>query len=253
MSAVAEGERAARHLAERSGIDAEPVRARLQACDAPFDEIEGAGHGTEVDPFAGGAALDIRHIADQGFLAVPPGVGALLAREHPAVHQAAEGRTMTGAIQVVGDRRAPRLVVEPVSETVEQGPQLGRVEEIAEHECVGLLGRLIAVDRVPLGLQDPVEPTDVAVSGAVGLPVQFGQLAIALELADDPAVERYVQPTGDVLPAAQRPVVQAESLGQLPSTGLGKPPNSSSARASTQAAVTLVYALSSIPGAAAPG
>jgi hypothetical protein len=128
VPAVTERERAARHLPERDGVDAESVRACLESCDDPFDEIEGAGHGTQVDTFAGGAALNVCHVAEQGFLPVPPGVRPLLAGEDPTMHQAAEGRSVTGTSQVVIDGRAPHFVVEPVPEAVEKFLQIGGAE-----------------------------------------------------------------------------------------------------------------------------
>jgi hypothetical protein len=51
-------------------------------------------------------------------------------------------------------------------------------------------------------LEDAVQPPDVAVLLAVGLPAEFGPVAVAVELADDALVERYAQPPRDLLPRA---------------------------------------------------
>ena len=106
--------------------------------------------------------------------------------EDPAVDEAAEGGAVAGA--AAGSSRrcaAPGLVVQAVPQPAEELLELAGREEVAEHEHVGLLGGLVAVDRVALGLQDPVEAADVAVPVPVGVPVQFGEVAVAVELADD--------------------------------------------------------------------
>lgn len=147
---------------------------------------------------------------------------------------------MAGAGQVVVDGAAPEVVVEAVAEPGEEGDEFVRREEVAEHEDVGLLGGPVVVDAVPLGLQDPVQPADVAVAGAVGLPVEFVQVAVALELTDDALVEGDAQGAGDLLPAPQFLVRQLQILGEFAAPGLGEEPSRSRVRVSTQAAVTFV-------------
>ncbi|MFE1788303.1 hypothetical protein ACFW7J_07885 [Streptomyces sp. NPDC059525] len=50
----------------------EPIGAGIEPDDSAFDEVECPGHGAEVDPFVGGAAVDVGDVAEQRFLAVPP-------------------------------------------------------------------------------------------------------------------------------------------------------------------------------------
>jgi hypothetical protein len=52
--------------------------------------------------------------------------------------------------------------------------------------------------------EDEIEALDIAVLGAVVLPIQLGQLLVALELADDSvAMKRHIHPAADVLPARE--------------------------------------------------
>ena len=66
-----------------------------------------------------------------------------------------------GAVQVVIDGGVPGVVVEWISPTGGTSKRVPRREEIAQHQHIGLFGGLIAVDRVALRLQDPVQPADV--------------------------------------------------------------------------------------------
>ena len=93
--------------------------------------------------------------------------------------------------------------------------QFGRRHQIEQHERVGLLGRLVPVHVVVLGFQDAVEPLDVAVLAAEAVPIQFCQFAVALELADDPVVERHVHPSADFLPVGQLVAAQPQRLQQV--------------------------------------
>ena len=56
---------------------------------------------------------------------------------------------------------------QPVAEAVEQLAQLVGGQQVEQHQHVGLLGDLVVVDGVALGLEDAVEPADVAVAAAV--------------------------------------------------------------------------------------
>jgi hypothetical protein len=67
-----------------------------------------------------------------------------------------------------------------VSEPFENLGQALVGEQIEEHEHVGLLGDLVAVRRVPLGVEDPVEPLDVAVLLAIAVPVELLQVPRSL-------------------------------------------------------------------------
>ena len=111
-----------------------------------------------------------------------------------------QGRPVRGPTVVVLDRPAGGVVGELVAEPGEDAAQLVVAEQEEQHHRVGLLGQLVAVRGVALGLEDPVEALDVAVLRAVGVPVQFLEVGVALELADDPVVERHEHPAADVLP-----------------------------------------------------
>ncbi len=177
-----------------------------------------------MDALAGGAALHIGDVAAQRLLDVGPRLGAAAAGQDPAVHQSAERGPVAGAGQVVVDGAAPEVVVEAVSQPREEGDEFVRREEVAEHEDVGLFGRLVAVDAVALRLQDPVKPADVSVAGAVAVPVEFGEAVVALELADDTVVEGDAQGAGDLLPALEFGVRQTGALGEFATAGLGERP-----------------------------
>ena len=67
-----------------------------------------------------------------------------------------------------------------------------------------MLGGLVPVGGVAFGFEDEVEAADVWVAVAVGVPVEFGEVLVAGELADDPvAVEGHVQAPADVVPSRQ--------------------------------------------------
>ena len=63
--------------------------------------------------------------------------------------------------------------IERVAEPVEDLPHLVGRQQVEDHEHVGLLGELVAVRRIALGLEDPVEPLDVAVALLVVEPVEL--------------------------------------------------------------------------------
>lgn len=182
------------------------------------------GHGAEVDALAGGAALHVGDIAAQRLLDVGPRLGAAAAGQDPAVHQSAEGGAVAGAGQIVVDGAAPEIVVEAVAQPREEGDEFVRREEVAEHEDVGLFGGLVAVDAVALRLQDPVKAADVPVAGAVAVPVEFGEVGVALELADDTVVEGDAQGAGDLLPALELAVLETGVLGEFAAAWLGERP-----------------------------
>jgi hypothetical protein len=46
------------------------------------------------------------------------------------------------ASQVVVGGPSPKVLVDPVAQTVEESLEFGRREEVAKHQHVGLLGRL---------------------------------------------------------------------------------------------------------------
>ena len=79
------------------------------------------------------------------------------------------------------------------------------------------LESLVAVRRIALGLEDPVEPLDVAVPLPVVDPVELREALVALELADDAVVvEADPHLAADVVPALELLVGHAELVSQLP-------------------------------------
>ena len=132
--------------------------------------------------------------------------------EHPGMHHAAQRRPVRRAGQVVVDHLRDLVGRESVAEPVEQLAQLRCRQQVEQHEDVGLLGGLVPVDIVVLGLEDAVEALDVAVLPPVAIPVQFRQVAVSLELADDAVVERDEHPSAHLIPVRQFGIVQSERL-----------------------------------------
>ena len=113
-----------------------------------LDEVEGAGHRAEVDALLRGAALDVGDVADQRLLAVRPGVVAADAlASTQAWTRALSVEPWLVRPQVVVDGRAARCRRRArwPSRRKSAASSPGR-EEVAEHQHVGLLGRLVAVD-----------------------------------------------------------------------------------------------------------
>ena len=102
--------------------------------------------------------VGLQHLLEELHRPVAVGPG-----QHPGVHDAAERRPVRGAGQVVVDHLRDLFGREAIAEPVEQLTQLVGRQQVEQHQRVGLLGRLVAVDVVVLGLQDAVQPLDVAV------------------------------------------------------------------------------------------
>ena len=173
--------------------------------------------------------------------------------QDPGVHDAAERRAVRGALGVVADGARRGLLVEGVAEPREQLRQLVHGEEVEEHEHVRLLGHLVAVGRVALLLEDPVEALDVAVARRVAVPIELLEPVVVLELADDAVVEDDPHPAHDPLPRASSVRVRWRVATSSSRRGAGSSRRMSRARDSTQTAITLVYALLSSPGSSAHG
>ena len=78
-----------------------------------------------------------------------------------------------------------------------------------------MLAEAVAVGAVALGAEDPVEALDVRVSRAVAVPVEFLQVLVTLELADDAvAVEGDEHLAADLLPSLDLVVLQADPHAQ---------------------------------------
>jgi hypothetical protein len=94
---------------------------------------------------------------------------------------------------------------------LEQPAQLLGREEVEKHQDVGLLGDLVAIGRVVLGFQHPVEPLDAVVSLPVSLRIELLQLLVAFELAYDAIpVKRDLELAGNLVPVRQLVLVDAE-------------------------------------------
>ena len=136
--------------------------------------------------------------------------------EDAGVGHEAEGRPVRGPLIVVLQVLAGHVRGVGIAQPLEDFPELVFAEKEEEEHRVRLLGELVTVRVVTGRLQDPVQPLDVAVLSAISLPVQFLQVFVTLELADDPvAVERDEHPTAHVPPHRQLVVVDAQPLAQL--------------------------------------
>src|SRR5207344_1647066 len=120
-----------------------------------------------------------------------------------------------GPGEVVLDGLPDRVPAKPIPEPPEQGAQFVRGQQVKEHEYVGLLGDLEGVGRQTFGLEDPVETLNVAIATAVVLPVELGQVRVALELADDAVVKGDEDLACHLFPARALLLSQSQRLGQL--------------------------------------
>ena len=114
------------------------VVADFESGVAADDHVDGAGHGSQMDSFPGGAALDVGEVALEGPGEEIPGSFAVASGLHPGVHHVAQRRPVGGACPVKVHRAHNGLGRERVAHVVQQVPEfLGR-EEVQEHEHVGL-------------------------------------------------------------------------------------------------------------------
>ena len=194
-------------------IENQSVGSDLQTCETALKQIDASGHRGDVNTFGGGAALDVGHIRHQHLLEVTHRPFAVSPGQHPGMHDTGQCRAVRGALEVVVHRRRYLLGGESVAHSGEQLTQLVSGQQVEEHEHIGLFGGLVPVDAVVVGFQDPVESRNVAVAFAQTLPVEFLQIAVTLELADDCdirirscatcRVERHVHQPADLIPPLQ--------------------------------------------------
>src|SRR5512132_3823003 len=155
-----------------------------------------------MDPFGGRSALGVGDVALERLEQELPGAASIGARKHPRMHHAAQRRAVRGPVEVVVDRSRDRVLLEVVSEAREELAELVGGEEVEEHEHVGLLRDLVAIGSVTLALENSVEAPDVAVAGAVAVPIELLELLVPLELAEDAVlVEDEAHLAAHVLPA----------------------------------------------------
>ena len=65
------------------GVEPERVLPGLDTGETALDQVNGPGHGTEVDALGRGATLDVGDIAQEGSLEETPGPFAIRSGEHP--------------------------------------------------------------------------------------------------------------------------------------------------------------------------
>src|SRR3984893_10054498 len=192
------------------GVEVQDIAADLRAGVAALDEIERPRYHAHVDALLRGAALDVADVALQRDDEPLPRGRDAQPREHAAVRDEAQRGAVRGALVVVGDVLARGVRAVAVAQPLEQPPQLVVREQWEQHPRVSRLGELVAVGVIALGTQDPVEPLDVPVLGAVGVPVELLEILVSLELAADAvAVKRDEHPAAPVRPRAQLLVAEA--------------------------------------------
>src|ERR1700730_7371147 len=177
-----------------------PVPDPLAEIEA-LDQIESAGHDSEVDALGGGAALHVAYVALQRDHVPLPRRLQIQIGEDAGVSHEAQSRTVRSALIVVLQVLAGHVRGVGIAQPLEDLPELVFAEKEEEEHRVRLLGELVTVWLVTGRLQDPVQPLDVAVLSAISLPVQFLQVFVTLELADDPvAMEGHEHPAAYLLP-----------------------------------------------------
>jgi hypothetical protein len=194
-------ERQAVQAARQPRVEVQHVVADVAARVVPLHDVEGGGHDTQVDSLFRCSALDVVDIAAERDKEAVPRAFGVDGGEHSGMGDDAQRGAVRRPLVVVLDVPHGRIRPVVVPEPVEYLPQFRIREQVEKHHRVGLLGDLVPVGVDALGTQDPVEPLDVPVLGAVGVPVQFFEVRVTLELADDAVtVERDEHPAAHVLP-----------------------------------------------------
>src|SRR5690606_9446450 len=101
VTAVAQPQLQPLQIVREARVEPEPVIEHLQAGLAQLDQIDRAGHGAQVDALGRGAPLDVRDVALERFLEQLPGTRPVGSRQHPGVHDLAEGRAVRGASEII--------------------------------------------------------------------------------------------------------------------------------------------------------
>src|SRR5674476_1320961 len=217
---VANVERQVPHLCGKEWIEPEHIVAGLNTQIAALQKVHRAGHGAQMNSFGGSAALGVVQVAIQGIFEEFPRTLTIGAGHDPGVHHSAEGGSVRGPLQVVVDGSRDGVGYEGIAEPFEDRSQLGGREQVEQHEHIGLLGGLVGIGRVVLALQDAIEAGDVAIACPVDLPVQLGQVLVALKLTDDAVtLDHETHLAADVLPMGELGVVQRQAFAQLATPG----------------------------------
>jgi hypothetical protein len=120
----------------------------------------------------------------------------------PSVHNAGEGGTVAGAGGIEVDCGPDGVGGQWVAESIEDVAEFLGGQQVEQHEHVGLFGQPIVVGAIAFCGQNEIEAAGVAVSAAIGVGLELGQLLVSVELADDPVgVERHREPAADLIPA----------------------------------------------------
>ena len=202
MSAIAKVHVEAFHSQRQFRVETEHVTRDFDPHRRALHEIDRSRHGAEMDTLRGGALLNIVHIALERFREVARRPRPVGTRQHPCMNHAGQGRSVGRAGVVVGDLSRNRGRVERIAQTPEQFAELFGRKQIKQHQGIRLFRCLVAVGAVVLRFENQFEAADVAVPYAIVLPIQLGELFVALELADDSVVmKRHIHPTADLVPA----------------------------------------------------
>ena len=157
MGPESDGETKRWDLLGESWVEPDDVPVDGQAAVASLNHVHGTGHGAQVDAFSGRTALNVGDVAGERLLVGIPGFCAVGARLYPRVHHPRQRGTVRGASDVILDVAGDVVGFEGVSQLGEYPHQLVGREQVEQHDHIGLLGGLVAIDGVVLGLEDAVE------------------------------------------------------------------------------------------------
>src|SRR6185437_8314614 len=162
-------------LVGKHWMEMECVAAQLEASVAPLQQIDGSGHGAEVNALGFGAALDVVDVAAQRFGKERPGAASAGARENPGVDNPAKSRAMRRPPQIIVDCIGDQRTIEDIAKPRKELGELFGGEQVEEHEDVGLLRYFVAIGRIAFRLKDQIEAHDVAVFAPIRRPVKLLQ------------------------------------------------------------------------------
>jgi hypothetical protein len=118
--------------------------------------------------------------------------------------------------QVVTHVAQNGFVGKGIAQLLEYGPQLIGGEEIEQHQDICLFGDFMSIWGVLFGLENAVEPLDIAVFLSIAFPIELFEILIALELADDPiTMDNEVHPARHVVPPRQLFVPQVKRAAEM--------------------------------------
>ena len=92
---------------------------------------------------------------------------------------------MRGGGEVIADILRDGVVIERVAKLLEKKQQLPCRKEMEQHQHIGLLGNLVSIRRIPFGFQQAIKTVNFHVFLTKTLPIEFLEVLVHLELADD--------------------------------------------------------------------